>query len=148
MPSGMLCIAIAKAIVRLNVALFIPAAIAIPSGKLCKNMPNIKYIDVLLRLFPFFLGCRSGCKCGITLSRPYITIAPMINPKTHICHDESAMLSGMSSRNDMAIMMPAENAIILFIKDFDGSLIMPIREPIIGPATLMMRMMSTSCIFL
>jgi len=149
-PSGMLCTAIANAMVRETVKpLTAPIEIASPSGKLCRKMPAIRNTDVFFRLQPCSCLHNAGCMCGIILSTAYIAIVPIMIPNGEYASmtDESMMLSGISSRNDIASMTPAAKASILYMKKSDGFFNTPIREPIIGPAIVIRSIMLICSIY-
>ena len=78
--------------------------------------------------------------CGITLSKTYITKAPIKTPATHNSGEENSILSGISSKKEIANITPAAKLSMLYMKSFDGFLITPIKDPIIGPNIEIIRM--------
>jgi len=93
----MLCIAIATAMIRPT---FIPdtfhSAMAIPSGKLCKKIPKIKYIAVNCKLVPCSGVQSSGWMWGMSLSKANITSTPVVTPATQMSTEERRRLSGIN----------------------------------------------------
>ena len=60
---------------------------------------------------------------------------PRITPITLIQMDVIPMLCGISCRNDIESMIPAENDSMFNITNFEGFFSIPKKEPIIGPRT-------------
>lgn len=129
----MLCIARPIATVMLSfMFVTVPVAIAIPSGKLCRNIPQNKYSALFFSSFPCSCCSVAGWMCGISLSNMYIVIAPIVSPIIVISSDPCSIASGISSRKDIDNITAAANASMLYIVMFDGILIMPIALPITG----------------
>ena len=72
---------------------------------------------------------------GMILSAKNIINAPNDIPKIAIPVEEKLMLSGINSKKDIASITPPAKASILNMNFFEGSFIIPTREPMTGPKT-------------
>ena len=125
----------ARAIDKLNLKLeIVPVAIAIPSGKLCRNIPVIKNNAVFLICLSGSFEQDSGFIWGIFLSKINIRENPKRVPSITIITGDIKILSGISSIKEIESITPAANESILHIPFSEGIFKTPIKEPINGPA--------------